>query len=132
MQTTQSISPLVFLGGLGMLLVGAGYLVYAARLRLGWRHLGLGALAWVVTVAVKFALAIPLNPPIYGALTTALPGLSGILLASLYIGSLTGFTEVLLTWLVLRYTRLGRVPWQQALAFGVGFGVVEALLLGIS
>ena len=132
MQTTQSILPIAFLGGVGMLLVGIGYLVYAGRLRLSWRYLGLGALAWVVTVAVKFALAIPLNPPIYGALTNALPGLPGILLASLYIGSLTGFTEVLLAWLLLRYTRLGRVPWQKALGFGVGFGVVEALLLGLS
>ncbi len=48
------------------------------------------------------------------------------------MGTLTGLTEVLLTWLVLRYTRLGKVGWGKALAFGIGFGAFEALLLGVS
>jgi uncharacterized membrane protein YhfC len=51
---------------------------------------------------------------------------------SVYIGMLTGMTEVLITWLVLRYTRLGKVGWSHALGFGIGFGAIEALLLGIN
>jgi uncharacterized membrane protein YhfC len=31
----------------------------------------------------------------------------------------------------MRYTRLGRMTWGHALAFGIGFGAVEALLLGV-
>ena len=49
-----------------------------------------------------------------------------------YAGMLTGVTEVLMTWLLLSKTRLGHAPWRNALAFGVGFGVFEALLLGLS
>jgi hypothetical protein len=40
-------------------------------------------------------------------------------------------TEVLIVWLVMLYTRLGRVDWNRALAFGIGFGAVEALVTGL-
>jgi uncharacterized membrane protein YhfC len=49
-----------------------------------------------------------------------------------YVGALTGVFEVGVTFLAVRFTRLGRAPWASALAFGIGFGAVEALLLGIS
>ena len=49
-----------------------------------------------------------------------------------YIGALTGVFEVGVAFLVLRLTRLGRATWAQALAFGIGFGVIEAFLLGLN
>jgi uncharacterized membrane protein YhfC len=114
-----------------MILVALGFSAYAGMRHLGWKYFGLGMLAWVVTVAVKFAIAIPVNPSVYQALTRLLPEMSGIGLFSLYVGLLTGMTEVLLVWLVMRYTRLGRATFNQALSFGIGFGVVEALVLAI-
>jgi uncharacterized membrane protein YhfC len=126
------LTPVALIPGVGMLLVGIGYMVYVLAKKLGWKYMLFGALAWVVTVALKFAWAIPLNPPIYNALKSALPaGLSDVLIY-IYIGSLTGFFEVLITWLVLRYTRLGKAPFAPALAFGLGFGAIEAILLGSS
>jgi uncharacterized membrane protein YhfC len=126
------LSPLALIGGTGMMLVALGFIIYAAIRRLGWGYLGIGALAWVVTVAIKFVIAIPLNNPIYKLLVV--PGKPGIGDAAfnLYVGSLTGWTEVLLVWLLVRYTRVGKVGWGKALAFGIGFGAVEALLLGVS
>ena len=126
------VSPLALVGGAGMILVALGYILYAALRRLGWGYLGLGALAWILTVAVKFLLAIPLNTPIYNALTGALPGWPGETIFNLYVGLLTGVTEVLMVWLWVRYTRKGQVGWNKALAFGIGFGAVEALLLGLN
>lgn len=126
------VSPVALLGGLGMTLVALGYVAYAAVRKLGWGYLGLGALAWIVTVALKFLWAVPLNEPILNALTGALPESIAMPVFYIYVGLLTGMTEVLLTWLILRYTRLGQVPWGKALAFGIGFGAVEALLLGFS
>ncbi len=114
-----------------MILVALGFVVYAAIRRLGWRYMGLGALLWVVTVAVKIAIALPLNPQLYPAITSALPGGIGAILFDLYVGLLTGLTEVTLVWLLMRYTRLGKVRWERALAFGIGFGAIEALLLGV-
>lgn len=125
------VSPLALLGGAGMVGVAVAYLAYAGRNRLGWRYLGFGALAWLLTVALKFVWAVPLNTPVYKAITAALPEPVAMLVFIIYVGLLTGLTEVLLTWLVVRYTRLGQVPWGKALAFGIGFGAVEALLLGI-
>jgi uncharacterized membrane protein YhfC len=125
-----AVSPVALIGGLGMLLVALGFVAYAASRHLGWRFLGLGALVWIITVALKFAWAIPINPAIYAAMQGLPPPLLSTLF-NLYVGALTGIFEVGLTWLLLRYTRLGRVTWSRALAFGIGFGVVEALLLGL-
>jgi uncharacterized membrane protein YhfC len=127
-----TVSPLALLGGLGMIAVAIGFVIYAALRRLGWGYLGLGALAWVVTVALKFAWAIPINPSVYNGLYDALPEVIAAPLFYLYVGALTGIFEVAIVWLVMRYTRLGRVSWNRALAFGIGFGAVEALLLGLS
>ncbi len=126
------VRPLALIGGGGMIVVALGFVIYAAVRKLGWGYLGLGALAWGLTVALKFAWAVPLNPPIYEALLNALPENAANLAFYLYVGALTGVFEVLLTWLVLRYTALGNTGWGRALAFGIGFGAVEALLLGFS
>jgi len=128
---TVTLTPVALLGGTGMIVVALVFFVYAARRRLGWGYLGLGALAWIVTVAVKFAWALSLNSSIYSTVTKALPGGIGAAIFDLYVGLLTGITEVAIVWLVMRYTRLGKVVWERALAFGIGFGAVEAFLLGL-
>jgi uncharacterized membrane protein YhfC len=125
-----AVSPRALLGGAGMITVALGFVVYAAVRRLGWGYLGLGVLFWVVTVALKFAWAIPFNTSIY-QLTRSWPALVGNAAFDLYVGALTGVFEVGVTWLVLRYTRWGRATWNQALAFGIGFGAIEAFLLGL-
>jgi len=126
------ISALVLLPGIGMALVAIGFVIYTAVRRLGWGYLGLGALAWTITVALKFAWAIPINTPVYEALTGSLPETIAHVIFYVYVGVLTGVFEVAITWLVLRYTKLGQVTWKRALAFGLGFGALEALLLGIT
>lgn len=129
------LGPLVLLPGTGMLLVALAFVIYPARRRwLGWRWLGLGALFWVLTVALKFAFAIPVNPLVYRALGVTSDHLfsSGNLLAYLYLGALTGIFEAGLAWVVLRKLRWGQADWQQALVFGIGFGAFEAFLLGLA
>lgn len=127
-----NITPLALLPGVGMMAVALAFVAYAVRRGLGWRYLGLGALAWVVTVALKFAWAIPINTPLYQALYATLPRVVAGPLFYLYVGALTGVFEVGLVWLAARYTRLGQVDWPKALAFGIGFGALEALLLGLA
>ena len=126
-----TFSPIALLGGIGMIAVAIVFVVYAATRRLEWTYLGLGALAWIVTVVVKFVWALPLNSGIYATITQALPGGIGLGIFDLYVGLLTGITEVGIVWLVMRYTRLGKVAWKRALAFGIGFGAIEAFLLGV-
>lgn len=129
------LGPSVLLPGLGMILVSLAFVVYAVQKRLlGWRYLGLGALFWVLTVTLKFIFAIPVNPVLFRLLGVSSQTLfsPGNLVAYLYIGALTGIFEAGLTWLILRSSRWGKADWNQALVFGIGFGVIEALLLGLS
>lgn len=128
----QEITPLVLFPGIGMLVVGLAFIFYAWRRRLGLRYVAWGALAWVISVALKFAWAIGLNAHIYTVLTSLLPTTVGSLVFDLYVGSLTGVFEVALVYLVLSRLRLGHAAWKQALAFGIGFGAVESILLGAS
>jgi len=85
-------------------------------------------------VAIKIAFAIPVNPLVFQAL--GVPGnhlfSPGKLAAYLHIGTLTGIFEAGLTWLILRESRWGKAGWTQALVFGIGFGSIEALLLGLA
>jgi hypothetical protein len=58
-------SLLFLLGGVGMLLVAVSAVVLAGPgKRPLWRVLGIGAGAWALSVALKFAWAIPMNAPI--------------------------------------------------------------------
>ena len=128
------LGPVILVPGIGMILVSLAFVVYAARRRwLVWSFLGLGALFWVLTVVAKFAFAIPVNPVIFKVLGVTQDDLfsPGNLIAYLYIGALTGIFEVGLAYIILRKSRWGKATWEQALVFGIGFGVIEALLLGI-
>ncbi len=125
----MTISPIAFVGGIGMIVVALAFFGYALVKRLGADYLGWGALAWVVTVAAKVAIALPLNGWVHHQ-TQLLSAPWGDAVFNIYVGLLTGITEVLMVWLFLRYTRFGRARWPQVLAFGIGFGAIEALLVG--
>ena len=129
------LGPGILLPGAGMVLVALAFVLYAARRRwLGWRYLGLGVVFWVLTVLLKFAFAIPINPVVFRVLGVSQENLfsPGNLTAYFYIGALTGIFEAGLAYLILRKIRWGNATWNQALAFGMGFGVIEALLLGFA
>lgn len=129
-----TISPLALIAGIGMVIVAVGFVIYAVVTRqMDWKYLGLGAPAWIITILLKFAWAASANPIVYDALTKALPEAVAKPIFYLYVGALTGVFEVAIVWLVMRYSRFGQgTTWNQALSFGIGFGAVEALLLGIS
>jgi uncharacterized membrane protein YhfC len=126
-----AVPPLALLSGSGMILVALGFAIYAGLRQFGWGALALGAFGWGVTVALKFAWALPFNPPIYAACVQALPSL-GAPLFLVYVGALTGIFEVGIVALLLNYTRLGKAAWPRTLAFGIGFGAIEALVFGVS
>ncbi len=127
----MSISPVSLVGGLGMVAVGVGFFAYAIVRKLGFRYVVLGALFWLIAIALKLATAIPLNPRVFGDSKT-LHDPWGTLLSAAYLGVLTGVFEVGAIWLILRWWRLGSLPWSAVLAVGIGFGGIEALLLGIN
>jgi uncharacterized membrane protein YhfC len=126
----MTVSPIALVGGIGMIVVALAFFGYAFVRRLGAAYVGLGALAWFVTVAVKVAIALPANPWIHQK-TQLLRSPWGDTVFNIYVGVLTGITEVALVWLFLRYSQFGRARWPQVVAFGIGFGAIEALLVGL-
>jgi hypothetical protein len=89
-----------------------------------------GALAWAASVAVKIGVAALLNGPVLAALGHALPEAAYFVTGALYMGVLTGLTEVVFGYVLAR--RLQYSEYHQGTGYGLGFGAVEALLLGIS
>ena len=126
------VSPVALIGGLGMIFVAIGYGAYSVANKLGVAYMLMGALSWGIAVGLKFAWAIPINGPLLKRLLGTLPKGQANAIFYVYVGLLTGIFEVIPVWLIMRYTRLGQVTWSKALSFGIGFGAVEALVLGIS
>jgi uncharacterized membrane protein YhfC len=109
----------------------AAMVVWRRRTGARWSFFGAGALAWTVGVALKFAWAIPLNAPILALLSKHLGRASGVA-SWLYVGLLTGIFEVGATWAFARLERMRKASADEAMAFGIGFGAFEALLLGVA
>ena len=123
------ISPIVLMPGIGMLLVGT-YFFYLGVKNSKFSMGLLGGLFWLSTVIVKFIIAGSINNPLYLWVTEVMPGLPGEIVFSIYVGLLTGITEILITYLVLKNTKFGKRTWNEIYAFSMGFGAIEAFLLG--
>ncbi len=97
-----------------------------------WRWLFMGAGIWLVGVIFKFVVAWLANAPVLAALESWLGNIPYLALGSLYIGLLTGIFEVGITAV---FALLIRKMWespQNALGVGLGAGLFEALLIGLS
>jgi len=120
-----SISPIFLLAGIGMILVAICAVCLWQRGKPSlWPAVWWGALAWVVSVAIKFAAAWPTQAFIQHR--------SGDPLIWLYVGLLTGVFECAVPLLLIWKSRLRQADWDRAVAFGIGFGGVEAFLLGLA
>ena len=106
-------------GALALMAVGcvagvvALVLVVRARLGVRWATFGWGALAFVVSQAVRL--------PLLSAL-----GLAGNVVALLLT---SGLAEETARWVVLRHGDRRARGWRDGVAFGVGHGGIEAVLL---
>jgi len=115
-----------------MITVGVVAMLYwRRRSQAPWGDFWLGALAWCVSVALKFVWAAPTNRFIHRWLEQSLPGWLASPLFELYVGLLTGIFECGFTLLIVRKTRLRSAGWNSAIAFGVGFGAIEAIMVGL-
>jgi uncharacterized membrane protein YhfC len=124
-------SLLFLLNGLGMMLVAvAAVMLGGCGKRPLWRVLGIGAGAWAIGVALKFAWAIPMNAAIRRGLQLLLGAAASAPFYWLYVGLLTGIFECGIALLFVRRSQLRNAGWHQAVAFGVGFGAMEAFALG--
>lgn len=93
--------------------------------------LALGGATWIGSVALKAAWALSTNSAIHHWLTDRCGSRIGEPIFWLYIGLLTGIFEVGATIAVARVARMGERPPRDAFSFGIGFGAIEAILMGV-
>lgn len=118
--------------GLGMIAVGAAAVGWWRRRGVARLWFAIGAGTWTASVALKLGWAIVSHGVVERALVGLLGPTAGAMAFWLYIGLITGLFECGLTWLVAARTQVARAGWDQSVGFGVGFGAVEAVLLGIA
>jgi len=128
----MELSPLFIASGLGMIIVGFLFIIYwKMKTKGNYLPFLLGALVWIVSVALKFAWAIPINKRLLNLLLSVLGTSFGNLIFWIYVGLLTGIFECGITYFFIRYSKMRKYDYNQAVSFGIGFGSVEAILLGI-
>lgn len=121
----------ILAGGLGMVAVAVAAVALWRRHGVPARFWLWGAAGWLLGVGLKVAWSAPMNARVDRWLHAALPAAAGPL-TWVYLGLLTGVFEGGVSLLLIRYVRgLGSATWAQAVGFGIAFGAVEALMLGI-
>jgi uncharacterized membrane protein YhfC len=125
-------SPLFSLAGLGMILVGIFFVLWSLNYGSALSLILIGFLAWIVSVGLKLAWSIQTNKKIINYLKKKFSSkLSGSIIWA-YIGSLTGIFECGVSLLfVLFIPSLLNANWQDVIGFGIGFGAIESIILGL-
>jgi uncharacterized membrane protein YhfC len=120
------------LGGVGMVLVGILFPLYWSRkTKVNLNFFFWGAGVWILAITAKILLDMTITPFINQSI---LPyGLTAILIVSgLYVGLRTGLFESGFSYLAILKTKLRKMTFNQGIAFGIGFGAVEAIFLGVT
>ena len=117
-------------GGLMMLVAVVSVGWWRRRAGVQWRWFWAGAGIWTVGVALKFAVALPLNPIIVGS--AGHPAHAGLFVGSIYCGLMTGIFEVGVTLAAALIWRQLAADPNRAVAVGLGAGAFEAFLLGLA
>lgn len=114
-----------------VLLVVGLWVVATRRLPAPWSAIGWGALAFPLSQVARMAVVTPVSLGLAAALAGSPRTLATV---SLVLAVLTsGLFEEGTRWIVLRYWAKGVRTWPRGVAFGLGHGGIEAiLLLGLS
>jgi len=123
---------LFLISGIGMVLVGVFSIIYwQRRNKTDASFYLLGAAAWITGVALKFAFAIAFNEKMRLFLEATFTKNVADILLYVYIGLLTGIFECGMVLLFLYLIKsLQKQNFEQAVSFGIGFGAIEAIIMG--
>jgi uncharacterized membrane protein YhfC len=126
------VSYLNLLSGLGMVAVAVVAVAYwYSKKHVKAIYFAYGALFWAVAIAIKLAMDFTISQPFYSWLSLYLPIDAAVLIAGLYLGLRTGILENGIVYLGVRFSKLKAMSFNDAVAVGIGFGAIEALLLGV-
>jgi uncharacterized membrane protein YhfC len=89
-----------------------------------------GGLAWIVGIVLKSIASLP-TPAIVESVRAILPSFLAEPILWLFIGLLTGISEGGTTLGFALTKKIRKSNWREAVGFGIGFGAIEAFLLGL-
>jgi len=119
-----------FLPACTILLVGFAIAVlWKYKYKTLFKILFWGAVAWTISILVKFTVAIALNGPMYTNVFTIEN--YGPILFYVYVGLLTGMFEIFIPLYIIKKKLKLFKSTNDQLGFGIGFGSFEAIALGI-
>jgi uncharacterized membrane protein YhfC len=126
------VSPLNLITGTGMILVGAFAVYYWYRKgKPKLEYFFFGAIFWGIAIGIKLLMDLTITAPINSYFVKNYPIIAALLIMSLYVGLRTGILESGIPYLAVKFTRLSKMSFNDAVAMGVGFGGSEAILLGL-
>jgi len=127
------INPYFALSGIGMMLAGVlPILWWRYRTLVPWRDFWFGIGVWAVAISLKIGMDVTVTPLFVSWLSGIYTAIGIAIITGAYVGLRTGLFESGLTYVIALKTRLKKMDFQQAVAFGLGFGCAEAFLLGLS
>ncbi len=120
------------LSPLGMIAVAiVAILFYRRKSRAAYMFFAFGGTVWAAAIGLKVVLDLTVTPAISNSLYTGFDHSGYLIAIGLYAGLRTEFFECGFTYIALRGRWLEGMTLRDAAAFGVGFGAMEALVLGI-
>ncbi|UCF69756.1 MAG: YhfC family intramembrane metalloprotease [candidate division WOR-3 bacterium] len=123
----------LLVSGCLVVLLTAAITVWAKRhLSISWKWLLVGAGTWVVGVIFKFVTAYFANAPLLQIIKSSFGDFCYAPLGGVYIGLLTGVFEIGMTLVFALLVRQMLEKPEYALGVGLGAGLIEALLIGLS
>lgn len=121
-QVAVNYSPLLLLSGVGIIVVGIFVIVWVVRQKLARIYVGQGMLAWIAIIIVGTIVGSFLDKAIQTALGSGIGN-------QLYLGIKQGLIYTLIIYLIASRGLKG-ATWQDAVGFGIGFGLVEQMAIG--
>jgi uncharacterized membrane protein YhfC len=119
------------LSGLGMIFISVIFILYwQLKKKIAWFYFFWGGLAWIISVVLKGVASLPAKS-IVDYVRHIFPPVISEPILWLYTGLLTGIFECGIALLFSLNHRLKKSNWQEAVGYGIGFGSIEALLLGV-
>jgi len=110
----------------------SGLFIYLWKKRTGKsiKYILFGGIAWAISVAIKTGIAAFTNTHIFGFLENTLGNTPYIILGSIWLGFLTGITEIPVGYWFAKKRDYRTL--EKGIGFGLGFGVFEAGIMALA
>ncbi|MEM3404331.1 MAG: YhfC family glutamic-type intramembrane protease [Nitrososphaeria archaeon] len=126
----MTVNPFLSIAGFGMITTGLlAMILWWRRSKVEWKYFLMGAIVWVAAILVKAVMDLTVTTILVEALNDF--GIAiYLIIIGVYIGLRTGLLESGFSYFAA-LIRLRNIGWNEAFAFGIGFGGVEAIVLGL-